>query len=440
LLRSAEQHADQSLVEVGTPLGRTTGEEGAVQVVHERCCGLDVHKKVVAACVLTPGVGGQPRKEVRTFGTMTEDLERLADWLAERGVGAVAMESTGSYWKPIWNILEERRFALVLANAQHVKHVPGRKTDVKDAEWLAELLRHGLLRGSFVPDKAQRELRELTRYRTSLVEERTAAVNRLQKVLEGANVKLASVATDVTGVSARAMLAELVAGSTDAAASAQLAVGQLRAKIPELQRALTGRVGAHQRFLLAQQLAHLDFLDEQIARLDAEVAERTRPFEAAIARLDTIPGVSRRVAEILVAEIGTALDRFPTPGHLASWAGMCPGNHESAGKRRSGATRKGSPALRRALVQAAHATGRTKSTYLGAQYRRLSARRGTKRAAVAVGHSILVIAFHLLARSSAYQDLGPGYFDERDRDAVRRRLVGRLEKLGYKVTTEPVAA
>jgi len=411
-----------------------------MQVVHERCCGLDVHKRTVTACVLAPGADGRPGTEVRTFGTMTDDLERLADWLAERGVERVALESTGSYWKPVWNILEERRFALVLANAQQVTHVPGRKSDVQDAAWLADLLRHGLVRGSFVPDRAQRELRELTRYRTSLVEERTAAVNRLQKVLEGANVKLASVATDVTGVSARAMLAELVAGSTDAAALAELAVGQLRAKIPALQRALTGRVGAHQRFLLAQQLAHLDFLDEQIARLDAEVAERTRPFEDAVARLDTIPGVSRRVAEIVLAEVGPALERFPSPGHLASWAGMCPGNDESAGKRRSGKIRKGSPALRRALVQAAHAAGRSKTTYLGAQYRRLSARRGIKKAAIAVGHSILVVAFHLLARSSVYQDLGPGYFDERDRDAVRRRLVGRLEKLGYTVTTEPVAA
>jgi transposase len=410
-----------------------------MQVVHERCCGLDVHKKVVAACVLTPGEGGAARKEQRSFGTMSDDLERLAGWLGEWGVTHVAMESTGSYWKPVWNVLEDR-FALILANAQHVKRVPGRKTDVKDAEWLAELLRHGLIQGSFVPDRAQRELRELTRYRTSLVEERTAAVNRLQKVLEGANVKLASVASDVTGASARAMLGEIVAGSTDAAALAELAQGRLREKIPALQRALSGRVGPHQRFLLAQQLAHVDFLDEQIARLDAEVGERTRPFEDAIARLDTIPGVSRRIAETLVAEIGVALDRFPTPGHLASWAGMCPGNDESAGKRRSGTTRKGSPALRRALTQAGHAAGRTKSTYLGAQYRRLAARRGAKKATIAVGHTILTIAYYLLTRSTVYEDLGPGYFDERDRDGVRRRLVGRLEKLGYKVTTEPVAA
>jgi transposase len=398
-----------------------------------------VHKKVVAACVLTPGAAGQPPKELRTVGTMTDDLERLADWLAERGVTHAALESTGSYWKPIWNILEERRFALVLANAHHVAQVPGRKTDVKDAEWLADLLRHGLVRGSFVPDRAQRELRELTRYRTSVGEERTAAVNRLQKVLEGANVKLASVASDVTGVSARAMLAELVAGSTDAAALAELAVGALRAKIPALQQAVTGRVGAHQRFLLAQQLAHIDFLDEQIARLDAEVAERTRPFEDAIARLDTIPGVSRRVAEILVAEIGTSLDRFPTPGHLASWAGMCPGNDESAGKRRSGRTRRGNPWLRGALVEAAHAARRAKRTYFGALYCRLAARRGKKKATVAVGHAILVTAYHLLADGAPYRDLGPAHFDERDRAAVQRRLVHRLQALGYKVTLEPAA-
>jgi transposase len=410
-----------------------------MQVVHERCCGLDVQKKVVAACVLTPGAEGRSHKELRVFATMTDDLERLADWLAERGVRHVAMESTGSSWTPIWNILEER-FELLLADAAHVKTVPGRKTDVKDAEWLAELLRHGLLKGSFVPDRAQRELRELTRYRTSLVQERTAAVNRLQKVLEGANVELASVASNVAGRSARRMRDELVVGSPDAAAWADLAVGRRREKIPARARALSGRVGAHQRFLLAQQLAHIDFLDEQITRLDAEVAERTRPFEDVITRLDTVPGASTRIAGILVAEIGVEMDRFPTPGHLAAWAGLCPGNHESAGKRHSAKTRRANPALRRALVQAAHAAGRTKNTYLGAQYRRLAARRGAKRAAVAVGHSITTIAYYLMTRGTLYQDLGPLHFDTHDRDAVRRRLVARLEKLGYKVTTEPAAA
>jgi transposase len=411
-----------------------------MRVVHERCCGLDVHKRTVVACVLSPGAGAEPHAELRTFGTMTADLEQLAGWLGERGVRDAVLESTGVYWKPVWNILEERGFALVLANAHHVKHVPGRKSDVKDAQWLAELLRHGLVRGSFVPDKAQRELRELTRYRTALGEERSAAVNRLQKTLEGANLKLASVAADVTGVSARAMLAELVGGATDAAALAELAVGKLREKLPALERALTGRVGEHQRFLLAQQLAHIDFLDAQLAQLDAAVRERMRPFEDAIARLDTVPGVGRRTAEVLLAEVGADLSRFPTAGHLASWAGMCPGADESAGKRRSGKTRKGSPAVRRVLVQGAHAAGRTKDTYLGAQYRRLSARRGKKRAAVAVGHTILVIVYYLLTRGTVYADLGPAHFDQRDREGVRRRLVGRLEKLGYTVTTEPAAA
>jgi transposase len=410
-----------------------------MDVVYERCCGLDLHKRTVAACAIVPGPQGVPRKTIRTFGTMTEDLLALADWLAAEGVTQVAMESTGVYWKPVWNLLEDG-FALWLANARHIKAVPGRKTDVRDCEWIADLLRHGLLRASFVPDRPQRELRELTRYRTSLVQERTAEVNRLQKALEGANIKLAGVATDIMGKSAREMLAALVAGADDGAALARLAKGLLRKKLPELERALTGRVAAHQRFLLAQQLAHIDFLDERIARVSAEIAERLRSVEEAVDLLDTIPGVGRPTAEALVAELGTDMARFPTPGHLASWAGMCPGNHESAGKRKGGKTRKGSPWLRAALVEAARAAARTKQTYLAAQYRRLAARRGAKRAAVAVGHTILVIAYHLLRRRVPYHDLGSGYFDERDRQAVERRLVHRLEGLGYKVTLDPAAA
>jgi transposase len=412
-----------------------------MQVLYERCCGLDVHKMTVAACVLVPGPGGAPRKEVRTFGTMTADLLALGDWLAGQGVTHVAMESTGVYWKPVWNLLEDR-FELLLVNAAHVKAVPGRKTDVRDCEWLADLLRHGLLRGSFVPDRPQRELRELTRYRTTLVRERTAEVNRLQKTLEGGNVKLAGVASDVLGASARAMLEQLVAGATDAAALAELAQGKLREKIPQLQRALVGKVGAHQRFLVAQHLAHVDFLDEQIARVGAEIAERLRPFPAltaAVELLDTIPGVGRRTAEILVAEIGADMARFPTARHLASWAGMCPGNNESAGKRRSGKTRKGDPWLRAALVEAAHAAARTKQTDLAAQYRRLIARRGKKKAAVAVGHSILVAVYHMLRAGTSYHDLGPAHFDERDRKAIEHRLVRRLEGLGYTVTLQPAA-
>jgi transposase len=348
------------------------------------------------------------------------------------------MEATGSYWKPIWNVLEGA-FDLLLANAQHIKAVPGRKTDVKDAEWIADLLRYGLLRPSFVPDRAQRELRELTRYRTSLVQERAAEASRLQKTLEGANLKLGDVASNVLGRSARAMLEQLVAGQTDAVALAQLARGRLREKIPQLERALAGRVAPHQRFLLAQQLAHLAYLDAAIERVSAEVAERLRPLGATLERLDTIPGVGRRTAEILLAEIGPDMGRFPTAGHLASWASMCPGHDESAGKRRSGKTRQGSPWLRQALVEAAQAAGRTRGTYLSAQYHRLAARRGKKKAVIAVGHTILVTAYYLLAREQAYEDLGPDYFERRDRAAVERRSIRRLEALGYRVTLEPLA-
>jgi transposase len=412
-----------------------------MQVLYERCCGLDVHRATVVACVVAPGPDGAPAKEVRTFGTMTADLLALGDWLAARGVTHAALESTGVYWRPIWNLLEER-FALLLVNAAHVKAVPGRKTDVRDCEWLADLLRHGLLRASFVPDRAQRELRELTRYRTALVRERAAEVNRLQKTLEGANIKLAGVATDVTGLSARRMLAALVAGETDAAALAELAQGRLRSKIPQLERALAGRFGTHHRFLVAEQLVHVDFLDERIERLGEEIAARMRPIAAlpaAVERLDTIPGVARRTAEILVAEVGVDMARFPTAAHLASWAGMCPGNDESAGKRRSGRTRRANPWLRAALVEAARAAARGKHTYLGAFYRRLAARRGARKATVALGHALLVIAYHLLKDGTVYRDLGTTHFDDRDRAAVKRRLVHRLQDLGYKVTLEPAA-
>jgi transposase len=411
-----------------------------LDVIYERCCGLDVHKRSVVACLIVSRARGEPRKEIRTFGTMSEDLLELSDWLATAGCTHVAMESTeGFYWKPIYNLLEGA-FTPLLVNARHIKAVPGRKTDVKDCEWIAELLRHGLLRGSFVPERSQRELRELTRYRTVLVQERAAEVNRLQKTLEGANVKLASVATDIMGKSARQMLKALIAGSTDASEMARLAKGKLRAKIPQLEQALRGCFGAHQRFLVAQQLAHIDFLEETIERLSAQIAERVRPFEEVIERLETIPGVGRRTAEAILAEIGPEVSRFPTAGHLASWAGMCPGNNESGGKRRSGTTTKGNPWLRAALVEAAKAAGRTKETYLSAQYRRLATRRGKKRAAVAVGHTILVIAYHLLKHSRSYEELGGEYFDKRDRQAVERRLVRRLEGLGYKVSLDPVAA
>jgi len=408
-----------------------------MDVLYERCCGIDVHKKMVVACLITPDATGTPTKETRTYGTMTADLLELHDWLVDAGCTHVAMESTGVFWKPLYNLMEGALEILVV-NAAHMKTVPGRKTDVKDAEWIADLLRLGLLRASFIPDRPQRELRELTRYRTSLVQERSAEVNRLQKTLEGANIKLAGVATDIMGKSGRDMLAALVAGRTDAAALAQLARGKLREKLPQLEKALRGQFAAHQRFLVAQQLAHIDGLDDIIARVSAEIAERVRPFEREIERVDTVTGIGRRTAEVLVAEVGTNLTRFPTHRHLTSWAGLCPGNNESAGKRHGGKTRKGSPWLRAALIEAAKAAGRSKKTYLGAQYRRIAARRGAKRAAVAVAHSILVIVYHILTKHEPYRDLGVTYFDERDRQAVERRLVKRLQALGYEVALQPI--
>jgi len=409
-----------------------------MDAIYRDVCGLDLHKRRIVACAITTDAQGQVHKAIRTFGTMTEDVLTLADWLHSEGVTQVAMESTGVLWKPIYNLLEGQ-FTLLLANAQHLKAVPGRKTDVKDAEWIADLLRHGLLRPSFVPDRPQRELRELTRYRTSLVQERTAEVNRLQKTLEGANIKLASVASDVLGASGRQMIAGLIAGHTDAAALAALARGRLREKRGALERALVGQVGAHQRFLLARQLAHLDFLQDQIERVSAEIEARLRPFQDALTRLGTIPGVGARTAQVLVAEVGADLTRFPSAARLASWAGLCPGNNESGGKRRSGRTRKGSPWLRAALVEAAQAAARTKDTYLAALYRRIKARRGAKRAAVAVAHALLVIAYHLLSRGEPYHDLGPTFLDERHHQAAKRRATRRLERLGYRVTLDPAA-
>ncbi len=409
-----------------------------MDAVYERCCGLDVHQKTVVACLLS-GDGKQTRKEIRTYRTMTDDLLAMADWLEAQGVSQIAMEATGVYWQPIWNLLEDR-FTLLLANAAHIKAVPGRKTDVKDAEWIADLLRHGLLRASFVPDRPQRELRELTRYRTNLVRERSAEVNRVHKTLEGANIKLGAVASDVLGTSGRAMLQALIGGATDTRLVADLAKGRMRAKLPDLERSLHGRFGPHQRFLLARQLAHIDALDDLISQVTAEIAERLRPAEEPLTRLDTIPGVGRRTAEALLAELGTDMRRFPTAAHLASWAGMCPGNHESAGKRATGRTRKGNLWLRAILIEAAHAAGRTRDTYLSAQYHRLAARRGKNKAAVAVGHTLLVIIYHLLRDPDIYRELGGAYFDQYERHAVQRRLVRRLQRLGYSVHLEPSAA
>jgi len=404
--------------------------------MYERVAGLDVHKKTVVACRMR--VTGEKRIEweKRTFGTMMVDLLGLHDWLSEWEVEQVALESTADYWKPVFNILEDG-FAVILVNAKHVQKVPGRKTDQSDAEWIAELMQYGLLKASFVPPLGQRELRELTRYRSTFVRERATLSNRVQKVLESANIKLGSVASNVLGVSGRAMLNALIEGQATPSQMAELAKGRLREKREELIQALEGRVKAHHRFVLAELLCQIDNLDEAIARFDKQVEEYCRPFEEAVSLLDTIPGVGRETAEIIVSEIGTDMSRFPTADHLASWAGVSPGNNESAGKRRSGKTRPGNKSLRAALNQAAHAVAHTKNTYLAAQYHRLAARRGKKKAVVAVMHSILVIAYHLIQRHEPYQDLGGDYFDKQKPEATAKRLVKHLERLGYQVSLQP---
>jgi transposase len=412
-----------------------------MEVVFQRCAGLDVHKKTVVACRMTPEGTDGFRREVRTFKTMTDSLLALADWLRAGQVTHVAMESTGVYWKPIFNILESE-FEVLLVNAQHIKFVPGRKTDVNDATWIAQLLQHGLLKASFIPPLPQRELRELVRYRTQLVQERSREVNRVQKVLEDANLKLGSVASDVLGVSGREMLDHLIIGQDDPAQLAQLARGVLRKKIADLERALTGRIRDSHRLLLKLHLEHIDDLTEMVATLSAEIERLMAAFdqENALARLDAIPGVSTQVAQILLTELGTDMSRFPTAHHAAAWAGLAPGKNESAGRNRSAKVRDGNQHLRAALVQAAHAAGHMKNNYLSAQFRRLAARRGKKRAAVAVAHSILVIAYHMLNRGTEYVDLGGDYFDRRNEQTLQRTLVNRLERLGLKVTIEPLRA
>ena len=409
----------------------------AVMDILYRCCaGLDVHKKTVVACVRRLDAAGKARQEIRTFGTMTCDLLALSDWLAEQGVEQVAMESTGVFWKPVFNILEGR-LAVMLVNAQHIKQVPGRKTDVKDCAWIAQLLQHGLLRASFVPPPPIRQLRDLTRQRAQLVAEKATAANRIQKVLEDANIKLASVATDVLGVSGRDMLEAIIAGEEDAEKLADKARKRLRHKIPALQTALCGRVTEHHRFQLRLLLDHVSHLEELIGRLGRRIEEVMAPFAEAVERLTTIPGVEQRAAETVIAEIGPNMEQFPSADHLASWAGMCPGNNESAGKRKSGRTTKGSRWLRQILTQAAWAASHTKDTYLAAQYRRLAARRGKKRALVALGHTLLVVMYHLLKQRTTYQELGGDFLERLEPDRQTRQLVKRLEKLGHNVILQP---
>jgi transposase len=425
--------------------------------------GIDVHKKnVVVNCRRVEGKTIET--ETRTFGTTTAELLTMTDWLASWGVTHVAMESTGVYWHPVYNLLEGS-YEVFVVNAKHIKHVPGRKTDVKDAEWIAELLSYGLLKASFVPEKPQRDVRDLTRYRTKLVQERAREVNRVQKLLEGANIKLASVATDILGVSSRLMLDALITGEADEKAMAEMAKGRLRSKIPELEQALTGIVSDHHRFLLGQQLTHIDFMDEQIANISHEISvrlekmsqeppqspapvdqDKSEPtvadetpltWSVAVELLDTIPGINQRAAEAILAETGINMTQFPSDKHLTAWAGLAPGNNESGGKRYSGRTRKGNQTLRTVMVQAAQAASRKKGSYASALYNRLAGRRGKKRAIVAVARSLLVSIYHMLTRQKEYEDLGSDYFQERRKENKVDYLTRQLAKLGYEVQLAP---
>jgi transposase len=400
---------------------------------HERCAGLYVQKQSVVACAITP-----TGKEIQSFKTMTADLLLLADWLQQRGITQVAMESTGVYWKPIYNILEGE-FEVLLVNAKHIKFVPGRKTDVKDAQWIAELLQHGLLKASFIPDAPQRELRELVRYRTHLIQERSREVNRVHKVLEDANLKLSSVATDVMGASGREMLSAIIAGKDDPAALAELARGRLRQKISDLERALVGRVKNSHRLLLKLHLEHIDDLNAKLHLLEEEIDKLILPFDQAdlLERLQTIPGVGKKVAQIIVAEAGTDMRRFASAGHLAAWAGLTPGKNESAGRNRSARTNKANRYLKTTLVEAANSLSRSTNNFLASRFRRLKARRGQKRAAVALARSILEIAYSLMTRGGVYVDLGANYHDHRRKDKVQQSLVKRLEGLGFAVSLLP---
>jgi len=401
-----------------------------------RCVGLDVHKASVEACVRRMEPSGRLHQQTRHWGTMTRDILMMADWMAAQGVTHVAMESTGVYWKPIYNILEGR-FTVLLVNARHLKQVPGRKSDIRDCQWIAQLLQHGLLKGSFIPPRPQRELRDLTRHRTPLVEEKTRTNNRIEKVLEDANIKLGSVASEGMGVSGRAMIQALLEGEKDPAQMADLARRSLRGKIPELQKALEGHLTEHHRFLLRLLWKELTQQEALIAELEAKIEELTRCFAPEIERLDAVPGVDRRVAEAVLAELGGDMSPFPTHRHLSAWAGMCPGNEESAGKRRKRRITPGNRWLKRTLVQAAWAASHTKSSYLASQYRRLVGRRGKKRALIAVGHSILVILYYLLKDGRQYADLGSDFFDRLEPQRLTRYYVNRLQHLGHKVTLEP---
>ena len=409
-----------------------------MEAIYQSVAGLDVHQKVIVACRRRLIDNRQAESEVEKFGTSTRELKRLAEWLKQWGVTRVAMESTGVLWQPVWNILCDE-FTLILVNAQHLKKVPGRKTDVSDAEWIAQCLQCGLLRGSFVPSEQIRQWRDLTRQRTKLLDQRTSIINRIHKTLEGCNIKLSTVASDVMGVSGRAMLKAMSEGEEDAEKLARLARGRLKRKYDELVESLEGRVSEHHQWLLKHMLKQVEFLNEEIDAYDRRIKEMMHPFEETLERLDTIDGVGRRIAEVMLSEMGPEMGQFPDSESVSKWAGMCPGNNESGGKRKSGRTAKGNKWLRRALVEAAYAASRKKDSYLAAQFVRLS-RGGKKRAAVAVGHTILVAAYHMLKEEVDYKDLGGDYFQKRNQERTTRRLVKQLEEFGYQVELKRLEA
>jgi transposase len=439
-----------------------------MELVYSRCAGLDVHKKTVVACCITPNAQNKKQIEIQTFATTTSGLLALSDWLTSQQVSHVAMESTGEFWKSVYNILEGN-FELLVANARHIKNVPGRKTDVKDAEWIAELLRHGLLRSSFIPRLEQRDLRDLTRQRTNLVEDRATVINRLQKVLEWANLKLSSVATDITGVSARSMLEAIIANQVEPKTLADLAKGRLRDKRSALEEALNGIVRDHHRFLLSQHLTQIDFLDEQVECFDQQISQHLQTtdgtpnppptddsdlqsatqspsaspavaltWQRAVELVDTIPGISQRAAEMILAETGIDMSRFASEAHFSSWAKVSPGNNESAGKRYSGSTGHGNRWLRTVLIQAAWAAVKVKKSYFNSFYHRLAARRGKKRAIFAVAHHILIAIYHMLKKQEPFKDLGATYLDERNKPKLLNRMKQRIQQLGFRVVLEPI--
>lgn len=407
-----------------------------MEIISEYVCGMDVHKDSITACVLTP-----KKKEIRTFGTMTDDLLLLVDWIQSHDCTHAAMESTGVYWKPVYNLLElESSIKTYVVNAQHIKQVPGRKTDVKDAEWIADLLKHGLLKPSYIPNREQRELRELVRYRRSLIDERARESNRIQKVLEGANIKLGSVATDILGVSGRLMIRQIIDGEVNPDSIAQLAKRQLRKKMALLQKSLKGLIGNHQRFMLKNQLNHIEYLESQIKELDLEIEGRLQSAQQEIELLDSLPGVGIQTAQQIIAEVGLDMTRFKDAAHLASWAGMAPGQNESAGKKKTARTRDGNKYLRSALIEAAASAIRKKDSYLAAKYYRLKRRRGTKKARVAVAHQILVIAYHLLTKKECYKEFGSSHFEKQAVDLKKNKALKHLASLGYEVTLSSKSA